>query len=222
MISGRSSRGAPCGAPPGLIQIIAGQYRWHEARFQPAVPSTLGSGSGALFEPRICTIQDIYKCLHQGEFGVGHLLREVDRARARFEKEFEEAAPGEEEPLEEIVSPDGQILRINFRPYKAQMGTNPIAREKLFQSCVASAQIPRGSPERFFKTLEEFLQLNHSHSIQVHGIIYAFPPGIIENFLEGVEKAWRQTGQLPVYPHSATYRSYNAPAYRVVHRRVLG
>jgi hypothetical protein len=204
-----------------LRKIIAWQYQWHEARFRPEVEAISGLGPISVVEPRICTVQDIYKCLHQGEFGVGHLIRDVDRARVWFEREFEEVIPREEEPLEEIVSIDGQTLRINFRPYKVRVGKDLAAREKLFRICVESARSSQGSPDHFFTLLETFLQLNQSHAIQIKGIRYAFPLGVLESFLEGIRQAWRHTGQIPVYPHSEVYRIHNRPAYRVVNRKFL-
>ncbi|HWP45593.1 MAG TPA: hypothetical protein VNM22_00405 [Candidatus Limnocylindrales bacterium] len=207
--------------PVMLRKIIARQYQWHEARFQTQNVSISGSDPIPVVEPKICTVQDIYKCLHQGEFGMGHLIGDVDQARAWFKKEFEEAIPEEEEPLREIVSIDGQTLRINFRPYKARIGKDPVAREKLFQICVESARSSQGSPEHFFTLLETFLQLNQNHTIQIKGIIYAFPFKVLEGFLEGIQQTWRDTGQVPVYHHSEVYRIHNRPAYRVVNRKFL-
>ena len=152
---------------------------------------------------------------------MGHLIRDVDQARAWFEREFEEAIPEEEEPLGEIVSIDGQTLRINFRPYKARIGKDRAAREKLFQSCVESARSSQGSPKHFFTLLETFFQLNQSYTIQIKGIIYAFPFKVLKGFLEGIQRTWRDTGQVPVYHHSEVYRIHNRPAYRVVNRKFL-
>jgi hypothetical protein len=199
--------------------ILCQQYAWHEAPHWP----TLAPGQETpVVVPRIHTLADIYKCLYQGEFGIGHSITSPTLFRELLERELRRSRPATPEPLLESVAPAGAILRVNIRPYAALFSQDPAqACQLLVEVCLASSQRVQGQPERFLAALAAFQEGNKAGKLQAAGRLFIFPPEQVEDFLKQVRGFLAQYGSLPVLSHSSVYRRYNAPSYRVVSREVL-
>ena len=98
-------------------------------------------------------IADVYKLLYQGVFGPAHLLQNSEAAKAWLEREFTEVDPNSTEPLTEPVSLDGEIIRVNLRPFKMKGWLV----EKLFQTMVLSARGTKGNRDDFLKLWDELI-----------------------------------------------------------------
>ena len=204
----------------GIREIIIQQYLLHEFEHHP--PSTSQETKPKKVIPRAHTLMDIYKCLHQGEFGLGHSIDNPANFKDQLAREFSRAKPTATEPTLENIAPDGSVLRLNLRPYKNLFKDDEIkACSFLLQVCLDSAKIENGDRKRFFATLAEFKQMNNRGELEVGGIIYVFPHGMVDHFLREIMYLTRRLGTIPVLSHSPVYRQFNAPTYRVVDRVVL-
>jgi hypothetical protein len=205
-----------------LRHLLIQQFMLHEVEHHTLQPG--GSPAKAHVLPIAHGLIDIYKCLHQGEFGVGHTIGHPDGFKQRL---FQEMARGPatdpiREPAVENISLDGRMLRINLRAVRNLYADNlEGAVEDLSRVCVASAEISQGSADNFFLTLEQFKKLNREGLIALAGHVFAFPPAMVEDFLIEVRELMRRIGQVPVFSHSETYRQLNRPSYRVAERSVL-
>ncbi|MBL7073960.1 hypothetical protein ISS37_01810 [candidate division KSB1 bacterium] len=150
-------------------------------------------------------IADVYKLLYQGVFGPAHLLQNSESAKAWLEMEFTEVDPNSTEPLTEPVSLDGEIIRVNLKPFKMKGGLV----EKLFQAMVLSAREIKGNRDDFLKLWNEFKRLVEEGELQYDwDELKAFDREISED-------------DLPVIHHSRDYTGMNKPAYRVVRRKIF-
>jgi hypothetical protein len=167
---------------------------------------------------------DIYKCLHQGEFGVGHTIDHPEGFRQRLHQEVMRSATAEpvREPVIEPVSADGQMLRVNLRALRSAVSDDvDRAVDDLAQVCVESARVTRGDSTRFFETLDGFMKLNRAGEIVLAGHVFDFPHQWVETFLFEVRELMRRIRQVPVLSHSESYKRLNRPSYRVAVRSVL-
>ncbi|HIJ55588.1 MAG TPA: hypothetical protein HPQ03_05625, partial [Deltaproteobacteria bacterium] len=173
-------------------------------------------------KPRAHDLIDIYKCLHQGEFGVAHTVDDPDRFRDRLYHELLGIRPASDEPVLENVSIDGSIMRVNLRPYQTLFVDDAHkACDLLAEACLESAAIPKGSSDRFLTALHGFRDLNKTGKLVVGNVIYEFPPEMVDRFLMEVRELARRLGEIPVFSHSTNYRRLNMPSYRVVDLSVV-
>ncbi|MDR3566392.1 MAG: hypothetical protein P4L43_00030 [Syntrophobacteraceae bacterium] len=203
----------------GIRDVLVRQFELHEVRWslsEGAEPSTTH------VPPLAHAVQDIYKCLHQGTFGVGHIIDNAQNFRGRLLSEILRAKSVREEPSLERVSPDGLVLRVNLRPFRALFKDNEqMGCELLLDVCVKSAAITTGFEADFLLSLESFGELNTGGQLKAGGMVFAFPEYIVDGFMREVRTFVSKTGFFPVLSHSPTYRSLNEPSYRVVHATVL-
>lgn len=203
-----------------LKVLLIQQYLLHEVEHHPF--HTIHGGESTQAKPRAHTLIDIYKCLHQGEFGVAHTIDDPGRFRDRLYYELSESQPRSDEPVLENVAVDGTIMRLNLRPYRALFGDDTDkACDLLAEACLRSAGIPKGSSERFFSVLYSFKDLNMARELVVGNVIYVFPTEMVEHFLMQVKGLARRLGEIPVFSHSTNYRRLNTPSYRVVDLSVI-
>jgi hypothetical protein len=205
-----------------LIQLLIQQFMLHEVEHhmltsgEPTAESTVMPVAHGLI--------DIYKCLHQGEFGVGHTIDHPEGFKQRLYQEMARSPASDpiREPAVENISLEGQMLRINLRAVRNLYSDNlEQAAEELGQVCIASAAISQGSSDNFFLTLDRFKKLNKEGQIALAGHIFAFPPVMVEDFLIEVRELMHRIGQVPVFSHSEAYRRLNRPSYRVAERSAL-
>ncbi|MGC8492061.1 MAG: hypothetical protein ACP5SH_10025 [Syntrophobacteraceae bacterium] len=200
----------------GIRDVLVRQFELHEAGwFMP------GTSTGRV-EPVAHGVQDIYKCLHQGVFGVGHLIDNPLDFRSRLLNEIRRADSNYCEPLRERVSPDGLVMRINLRPFRALFKEKEeMGCDLLVNWCRDSAARAPGSPAEFFHALECFMAINSAGELEAGGMVFSFPEHVVDDFMREVRNFTSETGFLPVLSHSAAYKSHNDPSYRVVHSKAL-
>jgi len=200
--------------------LLVQQFLLHEVEHHAFYAIKDGKKTPA--PPVAHTPMDIYKCLHQGEFGVAHTVDDPDRFRDRLYRELSSIQPATREPVLENVAVDGAVLRVNLRPYRALFVDDMYkARDLLTEVCLKSADIPKGSAERFLTLLHGFRDLNKNRELVVGNVTYAFPFEMVDYFLKEVRQLARRLGQIPVFSHSPTYRRLNSPNYRVVDRSAV-
>ena len=145
---------------------------------------------------------DVYKLLYQGVFGVGHILSEG--AQHYLLKEASELKDIEfEEPFTEPVSPGGEMVRVNLRPFLKK--GYPL--KKLFDAMLASNV--DGDSVVFLERWDAFVML-------VRNRVLVFNQNEIDELNEKVNRKSPQ----PMH-HSTEYREAYHPSYRVVKNRVL-
>jgi hypothetical protein len=205
-----------------LRQMLIQQFMLHEVQHHD-----LQAGNPNGPTPRVPIAHgliDIYKCLHQGEFGVGHTIDHPEGFRQRLYQEImrESAAGPVREPAVENISADGRMLRINLRALSYFCsGDAERAADDLARVCVQSARDTRGSNVHFFEALDLFKMLNQTGEIALAGHVFAFPSAMVNSFLSEVRELMRRIREVPVLSHSDSYRRLNRPSYRVVTRPVL-
>jgi hypothetical protein len=204
----------------GIRRVLVGQYMFHEAMHHPELAGA--SSERVPTTPKAHTVADIYKCLHQGEFGVGHSIQDPGRFALILAHELLKADASSTEPVLEDVSADGSVFRVNLRPFrKIFVGREESASDLLARACVNSAAAHKGSRENFVPSLNCFRHLNRKGELTVQGRSYVFPDELVGLFLVQVGDFIQASGHIPVLSHSPIYRDYNAPSYRVVDRVTL-
>ncbi|MFN0157004.1 MAG: hypothetical protein ACKVRP_02905 [Bacteroidota bacterium] len=150
-------------------------------------------------------VQDVYKLLYQANFGVEHLLTDTAGVRSYLLNELESMDTiNRKEELVERISIRNDIVRINLRSFKA-LNLDP---EMLVQAMFLSAAETKPDTAMFYRQWNEF------HDLARYGFL-RFPLDEVETWHKRVE-----AGDLRAVHHSESYERTNAPAYRVVHRRV--
>lgn len=144
-------------------------------------------------------LPDVYKLLHQAALGPAHAIA-GDDAVARLLTEIAALGPGPEEPLVDVISPDGRLARIDLRAY-AKAALDP---ERLARAFAETAATYPASPDKLAKFCGCLGDLADAGGLP-------FPRAEVEAYMN----AQRDAGW-PAVHHSAAYRSACAPAYRVV------
>lgn len=207
--------------PPACLtwqQILCQQYEWHELPHWP-IPALAESLQPQV--PWVHALTDIYKCLYQGEFGIGHSISSPQMFQEILARELQRTGQNTAEPLLEQVSPDGCIVRINLRPLRLLCPEIPTMLRLLTEVCLASAASRQGRTERFLESLAAFQELNRQGDLQAGGLILMFPPELVAAFLKQVRDFYLQHDTVPVLSHSSRYRRLNQPSYRVVVWEIL-
>ncbi len=205
-----------------LRQVIVQQFMLHEVEHH-ALQSG-GAREDTPIVPVAHGLIDIYKCLHQAEFGVGHIIDHPEGFTHRLHQEaLKDAAPeAVREPVVESLSADGEVLRVNLRALR-RASTDDVHRamDDLAQVCIESAQVTRGVNTNFFEALDAFVILNQTGEIALAGHLFAFPSDWVETFFFELRDLMRRIRQVPVFSHSENYKRLNRPSYRVVARSIL-
>ena len=156
----------------------------------------------ALGDDPAASPEDAYKWLFQAIRGGEHAAPSEDAARAWLAREWAtlgEAAPGE--PLVVPLRPDGGIVRLNLRPYRAA-GGDP---EALLAAFLESARGFRPDPGLF---VEAWRELGNGLPGEAAG-------AMTRADFEEVDRA-SEAGGWPARHHSRAYSRAHAPAYRVL------
>ena len=144
---------------------------------------------------------DAVKLLYQNEFGGGHLIRDEESCLNYLRREYESVIQSPDAPLMEDIG-NGM-----FRIYLNALDHAGYALEQLGADFLHSAQIHRGSLDRFLKKLEILQQLTTEGRMP-------FTQEALDAYLE----TYRQAGY-PMVSHSDAYRNAYSPAYRIIFRK---
>lgn len=149
--------------------------------------------------------QDLYKLAFQAAMGSAHLVRDAAEARMWLDREAQALEPGPAEPVEDTISADGVLVRVNLRPYLATGGD--LAR--LADAFVRTAYEFRGSLPRLRDYLAAAERLAQAGRL---------PLSAAE--LRAYCDEMGRRGY-PAPEHSSRYLKAYHPAYRVVLRAFL-
>jgi hypothetical protein len=147
------------------------------------------------------TAQDVYKFLHQGIFGPGHLIDDRDAAARYLNDEIDELDLSQVIEMScEPLGGDPAMVRVHLRPYvrEGRDGTD------LLDVLVASAGVFEGGPRAMRHALDaaaEWLRRNGRSTTA--------------DELDRLRDDTAPRGFPPVH-HSESYRAAYHPAYRVV------
>jgi hypothetical protein len=151
---------------------------------------------------RAVEMVDAYKWLFQAVHGAEHAVPDEVRARSWLEREWATLTPPQAgEPLLVPLRPDGQVVRLNLRPYRAAGGAPSLLLEAFLRGAA------RVQPDR-----AAFVVVWHALGAQVRGAAFGRLTGATWGELdrEMVPQGY------PAVHHSAAYRETHQPAYRVL------
>lgn len=150
--------------------------------------------------------RDVYKLFFQAAFGVEHLLTDTAGVQAYLLEELrglDAPVPGDQ--LLERISMDGEMVRVNLRPFKA-LNLPP---GLLVQAMFRSATETRPDTLLFYRLWNEY------SSLLRYGVIGTAPDDV-----QDWDRRVRAGELFPAH-HSGPYGKAYRPAYRVVRRAVV-
>ncbi len=141
---------------------------------------------------------DIYKLIHQGVYGPGHIIRDPALARAALENEYRSIAsePDRSAPTEPLT-PDNRFIRVNL--YRL----DPSALERLCAALLASARDAVADHATMRTRLLSAIDLAQSDR-----------PDLAEELRRLLTE--NEPLAFPARHHSPVYQQAYRPAYRVV------
>jgi hypothetical protein len=150
--------------------------------------------------PRMET-RDVYKLLYQSVRGPEHIVVSPQAFRERLQAEWAALEDGPDDPVWELIRPDGSLLRVNLRPYQAAGGRLDV----LADACLLTAGLDWGVPADLKRKW---------------GRLEAEWAGLEAKF-SGLQdyagfSAWLEAENYPAVHHSEVYRRLYRPAYRLV------
>lgn len=149
--------------------------------------------------------RDLYKFLHQAAMGSEHAVRDTNAVKVWMRNEIaglDTTIPNE---LIEQLSPDGNLVRVNLRPY-LKTGDKP---EELLKAFVSTANDFSGSKETLSGYISAAKKMIARKEISVD-----------ENIFSSLTNELEKSG-FPAIHHSLTYEKLYKPAYRVIDRKYL-
>lgn len=149
---------------------------------------------------------DLYKLAHHGIMGSEHAVRDTVPVRAWMTRELAQLAAGTmtrtnpvDDPLIEILPPDGRFVRVHLRPFVARRGDT----EALLRAFVATANEARGDTAQFACAEQALRAL----------------PDVAISAASRAFIADRRRAGFPAVHHADAYERAYGPAYRVVAAR---
>ena len=147
-------------------------------------------------------VEDAYKWLFQAARGGEHAAPSEEATRARLEREWADlGSPLPGEPLVVPLRPDGAVVRLNLRPFKAA-GGDP---EALLRAFLSSARSFRADPGLFVAAWRVF-----GRALPRAGEAGKDARAFAEVDRESEGAGW------PARHHSGPYEAARHPAYRVL------
>ncbi len=149
--------------------------------------------------------RDLYKFLHQAAMGSEHAVQDTNAVKTWMKREVAGLDTTITNELIEQLSPDGDLVRINLRPY-LEKGENP---DELLKAFILTANKFSGSIDTLTAYLNTAKKMIARKDIPVDETIFASLTGELEK------------SGFPAIHHSLTYEKLYKPAYRVVNRKYL-
>lgn len=148
-------------------------------------------------------VQDVYKLLHQGNFGQGHPVPNRKAAREWLEQEASQIEPDAGLPLLESVHLEGNLVRVNLRPFLAFGGK----LSDLLEIYIRSGEVIHGSDAALAAEWDDFCQM-----LEPSGA-FASRFSLRDALLL---KKIRQVDHWAAVHHTPAYIQRYRPVYRVV------
>lgn len=145
-------------------------------------------------------VQDLYKLIHQAALGSEHAVHRYEAARHWLQRELNELAEGPKEPVIDTISTDGQIARVNLRPYVESGGD----LDKLLGAFIRSANEYRGTEDQLCSLWFCAEKLASSGELP-------YERDAMRAFFEKMKAR-----SFPAVHHSVEYKEAYNPRYRVV------
>jgi hypothetical protein len=146
-------------------------------------------------------IDDAYKWTYQATRGGEHAVPDTESARKWLNNEWSSLGPGKAEPIWEPLCPDGEIGRLNLRPFKDRSGD----KEELLDAFLNSSRDYRSDGANFLVAWNELGKRLKTRAA-----------GNLDH------KAWLELDarmkakNYPAIHHSDAYNKANSPAYRII------
>lgn len=154
-------------------------------------------------DPHRPGIEDAYKWLFHATQGGEHAIMSPDGPRAWLDREWKTLTePDKSEPLVEPLRPDGKVVRLHLRPYRARGGN----KDALLAAFIASAKGFRADRTGFVAVWEAL-----GASLQKAPA----PPHLTAAAWSRLDAETRPRG-FPALHHGARYEKAARPAYRVL------
>jgi hypothetical protein len=145
--------------------------------------------------------EDLYKLIHQAAMGSEHAIDNRAAARDYLYQEIDTLQGTSDEPLMETLSPDGNLVRVNLRPFLNLNGDI----DTLLQAFIETATSFPGDPALLKTYMGTALAISKANIIPLDSVA-----------LEGFFSEMTQL-EYPAVHHSPIYIRLYAPAYRVIH-----
>lgn len=190
--------------PPLAVLLICAAAAGTDVPPAPAAtPEALAAyAREALAGEPAAGVEDAYKWLFQAARGGEHAAPSEEAARAWLEREWAGLGPPlPGEPLVVRLRPDGAVVRLNLRPFKAA-GGDP---EALLRAFLASARSFRADPGLFVAAWRAW-----GRPLPPEGAAGKDARAFAEVDGESERAGW------PARHHSASYEAARHPAYRVL------
>jgi hypothetical protein len=155
-------------------------------------------------ETPVMGLEDAYKWLFQAVLGGEHAVGSAEGVRRWMEEEWaglEGSLTGES--LAQDLRPDGSLLRLNLRPFRA-LGGSPDTVLAAFLRSAAGFQGRRKDFVQVWEGLRRSLETHHLSGLTTEG-------------WDQLDRHVRQAG-FPALHHSPAYEAAYRPAYRIVLR----
>jgi len=149
----------------------------------------------------VMAARDVYKLLFQGIRGAEHIMPTPEIFATRLQEELRALQPELNEPLTEMIRPDGQLSRVNLRAYLATSQDN----NWLVEICLKTGERQWGTTQELIAVWQAFL----------HSIRSGHFPTIAESDASFLN-AWIEEHSYPAAHHSQIYEKLYEPAYRLV------
>lgn len=150
-------------------------------------------------------VEDIYKFIHQAAFGSEHVVKDTIAVRKWMDNEIANLDYSLNDELIDYLSPDGKLVRINWRPY-LKKGYDP---RILLDAFIKTANNFKGSVSNFklyWKTAQDLAKAKK----------FTFTVEEMNRFFNEQSKKG-----FPAVHHSKEYEAEYKPAYRVIDLRYL-
>jgi len=184
------------------LVLPLGQQSIPAGRIRSIVPVVLDQTSR---HPRM-EPADIYKLVYQAAMGNEHFMADTSEMMGYLVDELKSVEADTSEPLEEIISPDSMLVRLNLRPFKAR-GGDP---RSLLSAMVQTSNGFEASRQTLVQWLEELRR-------PAAATLIGFSPDSLAKYFQQM-----RSSNYPAAHHSKQYETAYRPAYRVIFRRLAG
>lgn len=149
-------------------------------------------------------IEDLGKFFYIGKMGNSHMLEDIDLAKRKLSFELLSVIAGNDEPLFEEISPDGEMVKLNLRPYKERNGTSDL----LLAAMAETAEIFEPDKDEYLKICDELLEMTKEKELP-------FTQKAVKEFIKNVKDDLK-----PIH-HSKEFEEEYKPAYRVIKKSIF-